>query len=74
MSVKAQKVRTVIVQQANIADLWTALSLLSNGSGLTALQSGVMLEPPIKDLTMVGEIEIVFDGFYWNAFLFVTTA
>ena len=74
MSVKAQKVRTVIVQQANIADLWTALALLSNGSGLTALQSGVMIESPIKDLTMVGEIEIVFDGFYWNAFLFVTTA
>lgn len=70
---RAQKLRTVIIAQANLVDVSTALALLSNGSGLTALQSGVVAENPIGDLTLVGEPQMVFDGFRYTVFLFVTT-
>ena len=72
-TLKAQKLRTVIIKQANLADVATALNLLMNGSGLTAPQSGLNVEQPIKDLTLLGDPAVLFDGFYWNVFLFVTT-
>ncbi len=72
--VRAQKLRTVIIKQAAIADVATALNLLMNGSGLTALQSGVNVEAPIADLTLLSEPKVLFDGFTYVVFLFVTTA
>lgn len=72
-NIKSQKLRTVIIQQANIADVATALNLLMNGSGLTALQSGVNIEQPIRDLSLLGDPLVLFDGFHFNVFLFVTT-
>lgn len=71
---KAQKLRTVILSLDNLVDVHTALDLLSNGGSLTAVQTGVADEDPISDLSLVGEPRVLFDGFNWNIFLFVTTA
>lgn len=70
---KAQQCRTVIVQQANINDIQTALDLLRYGQGLTAGESGLAAVDPIANLELVGQPLIVWDGQYYNAFIFVTS-
>lgn len=69
---KAQTLRTVIIQLDDIVNVHAALALLKNGKGLTALESGVVAEDPIADLSLVDQ-QVAFDGFYWTVFLFVTT-
>ena len=73
---KAQTLRTVIISLPNIGSVHTALDLLQSGVGLTAVQSGVVAELPIANLSLVENAPpvVVFDGFNWNVFLFVTTA
>ena len=70
---KAQTLRTVIIAQANLVDVHTALDLLQSGAALTAVQSGVDAEDPIANLTLVGEPRVIFDGFRYSVFLYVTT-
>lgn len=74
MNLKAQKLRTVMIQKSNLTDLHTALDTLMNGGALTAGGSGVVAEEEIENLTLIAAPTICFDGFNWNAFLFVTTA
>lgn len=71
--IKAQSLRTVIISQADLADVQVALAKLSNGDGLTALESGLVAEDPISNLSLVDVPEILFDGFKWNVFLFVSS-
>lgn len=72
-SLKAQKLRTVIISLDDLADVRTALNLLMNGQPLTAVQSGLAAEEAIANLTLIGTPRILFDGFKWNVFLFTTT-
>lgn len=70
---KAQILRTVIISLTDLVAVHTALDLLQSGSGLTAVQSGVDDEDPIGNLTLIGEPRVLFDGFKYTVFLFVTT-
>lgn len=70
---KAQQCRTVIIQQADINDIQTALDLLRDGQGLTAGESGLGAVEAIANLELIGTPLIVWDGQYYNAFIFVTS-
>lgn len=70
---KAQYLRTIIIALADLVAVHTALDLLQSGSGLTAVQSGVADEDPIANLSLIGEPRVLFDGFKYTIFLFVTT-
>lgn len=74
MNTKAQGVRTIAISLTSLTAVTAALALLANGQPLTAVQSGVNAEDPINQLSLIGQPEVVFDGIYWNVFLFVTTA
>jgi hypothetical protein len=71
----AQKVRTVIVSLNDLVAVHTALDLLRAGKPLTAVQSGVMAEEAIANLSLIdGKPPVVlFDGFKYTVFFFTTS-
>lgn len=71
---KAQQLRTVILASNDLTVLHGLLDTLSAGGALTAAETGVDDEDPISDLSLVGEPRVIFDGFKYTLFLFVTTA
>lgn len=50
---KARSVRTIIIAQASLTDVHTALDLLRNGSALTSGQSGVVAEAALGEASLV---------------------
>jgi hypothetical protein len=71
----AQKVRTVIISLNDLVAVHSALDLLRAGKGLTAIQSGVMAEEAIANLSLIdGKPPVVlFDGFKYTVFFFTTS-
>lgn len=71
---KAQQLQTVWISRDDKLDVLAALQKLQDGQGLTAVESGTIAYDPISSFTLIGEPEIVFDGFLWNMLIFVTSA
>jgi hypothetical protein len=71
---KAQQMRTVIISLDDLEDVHDALELLQSGQGLTAGESGLVAEEAIGNLTLLAPPNVVFDGFKWNVFIFVTSS
>jgi hypothetical protein len=70
---KGQQVKTIIIQQADINDIQTALDLLRSGQGLTAGESGLAAVDPIANLELIGQPQVVWDGLYYNVFFYISS-
>lgn len=68
-----RQLRAVIIKQASLDDVWTALDLLRQGKPLTAIQSGVHEELAVDKLQVVGEPWAYNDGGNHVVFLFYTS-
>lgn len=71
---KAQMLRTVIISLDDLADVQIALDKLANNQALTALESGLVAVDPIGNATLMETPVVLFDGFKFNVFIWLTTA
>ena len=70
---KSQQLRTIVLSLDTPTKVQTAMDLLRSGLGLTAGQSGLGVVEAIANLELVGQPTVVWDGLYYNVFLFVTS-
>lgn len=70
--IQARQLRTLHLQHADPADLQDALDRLRNGQSLTALQSGTVAYDALGAVALIDQ-QAIWDGIYWNVFLFVST-
>lgn len=69
---KANQLRTIILQKAAVTDIQTAMDKLRNGSALTAGESGTVAYDAIADLELVGSPFPVWDGVKYTVLIFVS--
>jgi len=73
-SPKAGQLRTVIIALNDLANVQIALDLLAQNQPLTAGESGLVAVDPIGAATLLGSPSVVFDGFKYTIFIWVTSA
>ena len=71
---RAQQLRTVILSLDDLTDVQDALDKLANNKALTAGESGLVAVEAIGNATLLGSPQVVFDGFKFNVFIFITSA
>lgn len=72
---RAQQLRTIILQNADMVLLQDALDKLREGKDLTAGESGVSAVDNIQNVALASDAppEVYFDGFKFTVFLFVAS-
>ncbi len=72
---KAQQLRTLILQNADPVALQSALDKLRDGKDLTALDSGTVAYGNIQNVPLASDAapQVFFDGFTFTVFLFVAS-
>lgn len=73
---KASQLRIVAIRSVDLAALQTQVGkFLAGPDGMTALESGVIIEAPLGQAAFISGTtpQYCFDGFAWSVFIFVTS-